>query len=152
VTAHPWPRVRKARRSSVVACGHYVTTGQLIDNRGGRWTCLGCALETIRTGRTATMNLYAINATNAPHDEMTFLLAKSDEEALEHGVFVAAHDLVEPIYFSPSAEVYLVAKDVKLVGTAYAKDAPAAWKWAHPAVEDALDRQARDDAEFGLVP
>jgi hypothetical protein len=98
------------------------------------------------------MNLYAINASYAPHDELTFTLAKSDEDALECGVFVAAKDLVDGGYTSPSAKVYLVAKDVKLVGTAYAKDAPAEWKWAHPAVEEALDRQARDDAEFGLVP
>lgn len=34
MTARPWPRVRKARRSSLVACGHYVLTGQLIVNRG----------------------------------------------------------------------------------------------------------------------
>jgi hypothetical protein len=97
------------------------------------------------------VNLYAINAHWAPHDELTFILAKSDEAALEHGVFVAAKDLIDG-YDSPSAEVYLVAEDVKLAGTAYAKDAPAGWKWAHPTVEDALDRQARDDAEFGLVP
>lgn len=41
-------RVRKARKSSVLACGHYVLTGQLIVSRDGRWTCLQCALEHIR--------------------------------------------------------------------------------------------------------
>jgi hypothetical protein len=41
------------------------------------------------------MNLYAINASYAPHDELTFTLAKSDEDALECGVFVAAKDLVD---------------------------------------------------------
>jgi hypothetical protein len=40
-------RVRKARRSSVVACGHYVLTGQVIVKRGGRWLCLECALKAI---------------------------------------------------------------------------------------------------------
>jgi hypothetical protein len=37
----------KARRSATVACGHYVLRGQLIVNRGGRRTCLRCALEHI---------------------------------------------------------------------------------------------------------
>ena len=39
----------KARRSSVVACGHYVTVGQLIANRGDGWVCLDCALTAIKT-------------------------------------------------------------------------------------------------------
>jgi hypothetical protein len=50
VTADPLPdaaRVRKARRSSAVACGHYVLTGQVIVKRGGRWICLPCALDAI---------------------------------------------------------------------------------------------------------
>jgi len=34
---------RKARRSSVVACGHYVLVGQLIVRIGGRWVCRDCA-------------------------------------------------------------------------------------------------------------
>ncbi len=41
-------RVMKARRSSLLACGHWVTVGALIVKRDGRWTCLGCALEHIR--------------------------------------------------------------------------------------------------------
>jgi hypothetical protein len=52
VTADPLPaatRVRKARRSSVVACRHYVLVGQVIVRRGGRWIGLPCALATIRT-------------------------------------------------------------------------------------------------------
>jgi hypothetical protein len=54
VTADPLPfatRVRRARRSSRVGCGHYVLTGQVIVNRAGRWTCLQCALEAIRSAR-----------------------------------------------------------------------------------------------------
>jgi len=39
----------KARRSSAVACRHYVTVGQLIVNRGGGWVCLDCALAEIKT-------------------------------------------------------------------------------------------------------
>jgi Protein of unknown function (DUF3631) len=41
-------RVRKARKSSRVACGHYVLVGQVIVRRGGRWACLPCALAAIR--------------------------------------------------------------------------------------------------------
>ena len=40
-------RVRKARRSSKVACGHYVTVGMVIVRRGGKWACLPCALTAI---------------------------------------------------------------------------------------------------------
>ena len=55
MTADPLPaatRVRKARRSSVVACRHYVLVGQVIVRRGGRWICLPCALTAIRTTTT----------------------------------------------------------------------------------------------------
>jgi hypothetical protein len=55
--ADPLPaaaRVRKARRSSKVGCGHYVLTGQTIVRRAGRWTCLQCALEAIGTTATTT--------------------------------------------------------------------------------------------------
>jgi hypothetical protein len=45
------PRVKKARRSSVAACGHPVLTGQLIVCRRGRWLCLDCALAAIRARR-----------------------------------------------------------------------------------------------------
>jgi hypothetical protein len=47
MTPDPLPRatrVRKARRSSRVSCGHYVLTGQAIVRRGGQWACLPCAL------------------------------------------------------------------------------------------------------------
>jgi hypothetical protein len=55
MTARPWPRVRKARRSSCCcACGGWITTGQLIVNRGTGWSCLPCALATIRSERPAT--------------------------------------------------------------------------------------------------
>ena len=38
-------RAMKARRSSVVACGHYVLVGQLIARVGDRrWVCIECAL------------------------------------------------------------------------------------------------------------
>jgi hypothetical protein len=50
-SADPLPsvaKVRKARRSSVVACGHHVLVGQVIVHRGGRWTCLPCALAETR--------------------------------------------------------------------------------------------------------
>ena len=39
----------KARRSSAVACGHYVLVGQLIVNAGDGWVCLDCALAAIKT-------------------------------------------------------------------------------------------------------
>jgi len=48
-TRPAWPRVRKARRSSRLACGHWVNTGNLIVSRPGHgWTCLQCALDRIR--------------------------------------------------------------------------------------------------------
>jgi hypothetical protein len=52
MTADPLPaatRVRKARRSSTVSCGHYVTVGHVIVRRAGRWACLECALDAIKT-------------------------------------------------------------------------------------------------------
>jgi hypothetical protein len=45
----PVARCRKARKSSRLTCGCYVLRGQLIVNRGGRWTCLPCALAAIKT-------------------------------------------------------------------------------------------------------
>jgi hypothetical protein len=48
VTARPWPRVRKARKSSRLACGHWVITGNLIVSHGQEWICLDCALARIR--------------------------------------------------------------------------------------------------------
>jgi hypothetical protein len=41
-------RARKARSSSVRSCGCYVTTGQLIVYRDGRWLCLEHALAAVR--------------------------------------------------------------------------------------------------------
>jgi hypothetical protein len=52
MTADPLPsvaRVRKARRSSRVSCGHHVLVGQVIVRRGQRWVCLQCALADIET-------------------------------------------------------------------------------------------------------
>jgi hypothetical protein len=42
-------RVRKARKASRVACGHYVRVGHVIVSRAGRWTCIECdlALRTV---------------------------------------------------------------------------------------------------------
>ena len=39
-------------------------------------------------------------------------------------------------YGSPTASVYLVARDLPLVGQARATDAPACWTWAHPGAEE----------------
>jgi hypothetical protein len=41
-------RVMKARRSSRLACGHYVLAGMQIVRAGSRWTCLPCALAATR--------------------------------------------------------------------------------------------------------
>jgi hypothetical protein len=57
MTADPLPsvaRVRKARRSSTVACGHHVLAGAVIVRRGGNWTCLQCALEAVRARKAVT--------------------------------------------------------------------------------------------------
>ncbi len=37
-------RAMKARKSSVVSCGHYVLRGQLIVRKNSRWLCQACAL------------------------------------------------------------------------------------------------------------
>jgi hypothetical protein len=55
MTADPLPlanAVRKARRSSVVSCGHHVLVGQVIVRRDRRWICLPCALAEIRAKTT----------------------------------------------------------------------------------------------------
>jgi hypothetical protein len=41
-------RVRKARRTSRLACGHHVQRGQLIASRDRAWICIGCAIAAIR--------------------------------------------------------------------------------------------------------
>jgi hypothetical protein len=92
------------------------------------------------------MNLYAITPSWGP--DVTFELAESGEQAMKHGVFVAAHDLTAPVYGSPSAEVYLIARNVEHVGTAYASDAPPEWQWAHPAVEEALADHVLQEAAW----
>lgn len=51
-TAATATRVRKARHTSRLACGHWVQVGQLIARRGGRWVCLECALAA--TGATTS--------------------------------------------------------------------------------------------------
>lgn len=83
------------------------------------------------------MNLYAIIPTWAPLNEPHLILAKDDQEATDMAVFDAAHDAAAPGgYGSPSADVYLIARDLKKVGTSWATDAPPEWRWAHPAVEE----------------
>jgi hypothetical protein len=50
MTADPLPgatRVRKARRTSRLHCGHWVTIGAVIVRRNGKWTCRDCALNAI---------------------------------------------------------------------------------------------------------
>jgi hypothetical protein len=41
----PADRARKARRSSVLACGCYIQTGHMIARVDGRWICIEHALE-----------------------------------------------------------------------------------------------------------
>jgi len=58
-------RIRKARRSSRLSCGHYVTTGQKIVSRDrGPWTCLPCALAALQdqAAQEAAQNKRAIDA------------------------------------------------------------------------------------------
>jgi len=58
-------RVRKARRSSKLSCGHYALTGQLIVSRDrGPWTCLPCALAALsdQAAQEAARNKRAIDA------------------------------------------------------------------------------------------
>ena len=56
MSADPLPEValvRKARRSSRVACGCYILTGSVIVKRRGQWSCLPCALRAIRAKSSA---------------------------------------------------------------------------------------------------
>ena len=93
------------------------------------------------------MNLYALIPDMAANNEVEFLLAETDAEALEHGIFAAAHDACGS-YRSLTASVYLVARDLAKIGTAHATDAPREWKWAHPGVEEAVADDALLEAEF----
>lgn len=94
------------------------------------------------------MNLYAIVPSHAPNNEVSFVLAGDEDQAMQQGIFVAALDVAKGNYFSPSAQVYLVAADLLLVGEALATDAPAEWDWAHPAVEENAARQAKEQADW----
>jgi hypothetical protein len=76
-----------------------------------------------------TMNLYAIIPSYAPGSEVELMLAETDEEALERGIYVAAHDMCHPDYSSPTAQVYRIGPAEK-IGEARAVDAPAEWEWA----------------------
>lgn len=92
------------------------------------------------------MNLYAIIPAYAAHNEVTFVLAETDDEAMSHGVYVAAKDVADECYFSPTASVYRVAENLPKVGDARAADAPKDWGWAHPAVEKGLATEEKLDA------
>jgi hypothetical protein len=88
------------------------------------------------------MNLYAIRPVHSPNSEVSLVLAESDGEALLEGIFAAALDVANGNYFSPAADVYLVARELHHVGKAWATDAPREWEWAHPAVEENAARDA----------
>ena len=64
-------------------------------------------------------------------------------------MFVAADD-VKVGYGSPSADVYLIARDVEHVGQAWATDAPPDWEWAHPAVEENAADEVLQEAAFNV--
>lgn len=93
------------------------------------------------------MNLYAILPKHAPGCEVEFILAETDAEAMDYGVYAAAHDVADVLYCSPSAAVYCIASDVQHVGTAWATDAPREWTWAYPAVLENAAESACDEAE-----
>lgn len=82
------------------------------------------------------VNLYAVKASWAPLNEVHLILAADDAEAMDDGVYVAAHDACGSGYGSPSAQVWCAARDLEYVGEAFATDAPAEWEWAHPGVEE----------------
>jgi hypothetical protein len=42
-------RARKARKSSRLACGHWVKTGERIIHTGQRWECVTCVLARVMT-------------------------------------------------------------------------------------------------------
>jgi hypothetical protein len=89
------------------------------------------------------MNLYAILPAYAPGNEVSLVLAESDAEAMGQGVFIAAKDIADSVYFSPTAAVYRVAQNLTKIGDAQAIDAPREWRWAHPAVEENAKRCER---------
>ncbi|MDL4814976.1 hypothetical protein [Actinomadura opuntiae] len=95
------------------------------------------------------MNLYAIRPVNAPACEVEFILAEDDQEAMRQGVFAAAKDVCDGNYFSPHADVYLIASDVRHVGKAWATDAPREWEWAYPGVLENAAEEAVLDATYG---
>ena len=46
--SRPAARVRKARRSSKLDCGHWVPVGHKIARLGTRWACIECVLAAWR--------------------------------------------------------------------------------------------------------
>lgn len=98
------------------------------------------------------MNLYAIIPAYAAHNEVTFVLAESDDAAMQHGVYIAAKDIADACYYSPTASVYRVAENLPKVGDARAADAPKDWAWAHPAVEEGLAVAEKHDVMAACSP
>lgn len=94
-----------------------------------------------------TLNLYAVLPEYAPYAETHLMLAASDEEALNAAIYAAASDATKG-YGSTTAKVWCVAENVRHVGVAHATDAPRAWEWAHPAVEESIADDVLLDAEF----
>jgi hypothetical protein len=45
MTARPRVRVRRARRSGPLACGHPAHIGEQIVHRGSGWICAACAVK-----------------------------------------------------------------------------------------------------------
>lgn len=88
--------------------------------------------------------LYAVLPSYSPGMEVELILAQTDKEAMEHGVYLAAKDLVDN-YGSPTAEVFCIGVAQK-VGEANAAGAPKHWEWAKdvPALIERHDEQMRE--------
>ncbi len=92
--------------------------------------------------------LYAIVPDFAAYNEVTFVICGRLDDAMRHGTFIAADDLLTG-YGSPTASVYRIG-DATLVGEARAVDAPGDWEWArevHAKVAelDQFNASLRDD-------
>jgi hypothetical protein len=96
------------------------------------------------------MNLYAITADHSPSPADLHIFP-NDAAALDHAIFVAAYDAIRGDG-SPSATVWLVARDVAEVGRARATQAPPEWAWAHPGVEQNEAMLEDVEREFDLGP
>ncbi len=94
-------------------------------------------------------NLYAIVPVYAPHCEVEFVLG-TEQDAVDHGVYVAAKDIADGNYFSPRAAVYLIGPAQK-VGEARAADAPATWEWARGVHARAAEIEQREETGSGAA-